>query len=105
MDSQFNSHRYKNKASLPLKSGKPDHPCDVMSRWRMVSFVRNDYKEWSPRILNVVGEGGNGPYRLYLDGNLRTEVDDFGHCDMAFDIHCGRFHYHSLDDVMALFCE
>ncbi len=43
----------------------------------MVSFVRNDYQEWSPRILNVVGEGGNGPYRLYLDGNLRTVVDDF----------------------------
>ncbi len=27
--------------------------------------------------LNVVGEGGNGPYRLYLNGTLRTVVDDF----------------------------
>lgn len=34
---------------------------------------------WAPRNLRVVGadDGSKGPYTLYLDGNVRTVVDDF----------------------------
>ncbi len=59
--------------------GTTGHPCDQMSRWRKFSFVRNDVLWWAPRNLRVVGVGdGNiGPYTLYLDGNVRTVVNDF----------------------------
>jgi len=56
------------------KFGSPDHPCDQSSRWRRFAFVRNDVLWWMPRELRIEG---NGPYTLYLDGVLRTAVEDF----------------------------
>jgi len=47
-----------------------DHPCDLYSRWRKMSFVRHERESF----LRVIGEG---PFRLEMDGWLRTIVTNF----------------------------
>ena len=59
---------------IATKFGSPDHPCDQSSRWRRFTFVRNDVLWWMPKELRIEGAG---PYILYLDGVLRTAVENF----------------------------
>jgi len=54
--------------------GSPDHACDKDSRWRSFAFVRNDFVWWMRKELHVKG---SGPYTLFLDGVLRTSVENF----------------------------
>jgi hypothetical protein len=54
--------------------GTADHPCDSHSRWRKISFIRND-NQWSTnKNLRVIG---SGPFVLELNGWTRTTVQNF----------------------------
>merc|ERR1711862_635002 len=53
--------------------GSPNHPCDLHSRWRKMSFVLTDYDD-EESLLSVIGDG---PFRLFYNGQLRTVVDNF----------------------------
>ena len=50
--------------------GTPDHPCDLHSKWRQISFVRND-NEWESdeNFLQIIG---TGPFKLELNKWLST---------------------------------
>jgi len=71
--------------------GTPDHPCDQYSRWRKVSFVRNDYMWHVEKKLRIVDLGsGDGPFKLELNRWARTvvdqlEIEDDGYSDYTFD--------------------
>ena len=56
---------------MSISTGTPDHPCDMNSRWRKISFVENDYN--SNYVLNVIG---TGPFKFIYDESIRTVVDD-----------------------------
>ena len=54
--------------------GTADHPCDLFSRWRKISFVRND-NQWSiGKKLRVIG---TGPFKLEFNRWTRTIVNNF----------------------------
>lgn len=66
-----------------------NHPCDQYSRWRKVSFVRNDYSGdlRDEKVLRIIG---SGPFRLEFNGMLRTVVssltiDQSDHAGYVFD--------------------
>ena len=51
----------------------PDHPCNALSRWRKVAFVRND----ALTIARNLRVSGDGPYTLYLNSQPRIIVHNF----------------------------
>ena len=70
-----------------ISVGTADHPCDLDSRWRRLSFVRNDNRYRIQKDLRVVG---SGPFKLELNGWIRTVVDNFtindnGYAGYSFD--------------------
>ena len=72
--------------------GTADHPCDLHSRWRRISFVRTDIVRNSitgdtSRLKYIVGDG---PFELKLNGWTRTIVQNFtinrsGYSGYTFD--------------------
>ena len=60
------------KIPMSFFTGTPDHPCDISSRWRKISFVEDDDDE-DKYVLNIIG---TGPFRLVYDGSTRTVVDN-----------------------------
>lgn len=72
-----------------MQIGTPNHPCDLYSRWRTISFVRND-NAWDndeDKSLRVLG---SGPFQLVFNGVTRTVVsnltiDQSEYSDYNFD--------------------
>ena len=54
--------------------GATSHPCDLNSRWRKISFIRNDNQLSLDKKLRVLG---TGPFQLELNGWTRTIVSNF----------------------------
>ena len=55
-----------------------DHPCDVDTRWRKISFVRNDNLWSMEKRLRVLSETpGVGPFRIVFNDWTRTVVQNF----------------------------
>lgn len=78
-----------NGGRLPTPSSfaTPNHPCDLGSTWRKVSFVQNDALRLLTKNLRVKG---TGPYHLELNGMIRTITNNFtvtssGYTDYQFD--------------------
>ncbi len=56
----------------------PTHPCDSDTRWRKISFVRNDNIWWLEKKLRVISDTpGVGPFRLTFNDWTRTVVQNF----------------------------
>lgn len=75
------------KAPVATAIGTPDHPCEISSRWRKYTFVRNDFRWFMPKKLRIIG---SGPFTLMLDGIVRTAVEnmwivDSGYADYKFN--------------------
>ena len=56
--------------------GTPDHPCDLHSKWRKISFVGND-EEWGESEEVFLQVTGTGPFKLEFNQWLRTVVHNF----------------------------
>ena len=54
--------------------GTASHPCELNSRWRKISFIRNDYQLSLDKNLRILG---TGPFQLELNGWIRTIVRNF----------------------------
>ena len=67
--------------------GTADHPCDLHSRWRKISFtrtdiVRNSFTGDMSRIFNVIG---TGPFELKMNGWTRTIVQSLTINESGYD--------------------
>ena len=68
--------------------GTPDHPCDLHSRWRRLTFVRND-NSWSIREnVRIIEE--NNKLRVTVNAWTRTvtstlTVGSGGYTNYTFD--------------------
>ncbi len=62
---------------MPTRHVNVNHPCDIYSRWRKLSFVETD----EGSVLRVIGEG---PFQLEVDGWLRTVTDSLAIEDTAY---------------------
>ncbi len=70
--------------------GTTDHACDLHSRWRKISFVRNDPKSSLKRNLRIISNDDNTAFLITTNGRTRTvtsslTIGNAGYGNYTFD--------------------